>query len=353
MDQEFKSKNATAEKTQVDLFNLLALSPTSIIPVVSEGVEEEYNFTVEVARRAKLFEKLREKAITRSLCLDMAGILLEEDNVKENDKFLTQLSNALFNCQTYKSNMRCDTRFCMSCVKRHSAEFIQRYIGELNTWKQPQFVTITIPSVSESELGETIDKMYREFSNIIAGLNKKYRRKGIRYLGLKMFECDFNAEEQTYSPHFHLIVENKIAAKQIIFRWKKRFSASDKGQDQQSIKEGTLPQIIAYCTKYFADKKINASSSADDTPIIHLKAYLNILKAMGKHKQFFRFGFNISEEFKQKEKRDEQTEKQERLIFDIETNTLFDYDTGKKVIAFNKVPYHLKSMLSNTNTDTS
>lgn len=358
MEQKLKSKVATAEKTQAQkteehLFNLLVQSPNTIQTVVTEKAEKEYCYTEEDERRAWLFEKLREKAITRSICLDMAGILLDENKDRENDLLLTQLSHALFDCQTRKSNMRCKTRFCLSCSKRRSADIIDNYMPIVETWEHPQFVTLTVPSVPASKLRKTIDDMFREFSRMIDLLNKKYRAKGIKYLGLRMFECEVNAEGQTYSPHFHLIVENKVAAKQIVSQWKKRFGASDKGQDIQPITEGTSANVIAYTTKFFADKQINVSSSTDETPVIYLAAYLTIFKAMGKHKQLCRFGFNKPEELKQKESYSEQSKKGERLIFDVETTTLFDYDTGKKVLGFNKVPYHLKSTLSNTNIDLS
>lgn len=357
MDRKFKEKVATAEKTEaqgtkVHLFNLLVQSQNTI-PVEAEQAVEADRYTLEDERKSWLFEQLRMKAITRSICLDMAGILALENKDRENDKYLTQLSHALFYCQTYKSNMRCDTRFCLSCSKKRSAEHIDNYLPVVETWEHPQFVTLTVPSVPVSELQETIDKMFREFSLMIAVLNKKYRRKGIKYLGLRMFECEVNAEEQTYSPLFHLIVENRIAAKQIISQWKKRFGASDKGQDIQPIIEGTSANVIAYATKFFADKQINVSSSTDESPVIYLAAYLNIFKAMGEHKQFCRFGRNIPKELRQKKTWSKQSEKRERLIFDVETTTLLDYDTGKKVLGFNRVPYHLQGLLSNTNTDLS
>lgn len=348
-----------AEKTKkkksehLYLFNFKVQSSTNTESVVTEKAIEEDSYTEEDEKRAWLFEQIREKVITRSLCYDMAGLLLLEDNIEKNDKLLTQLYHALFDCQTRKNNMRCKTRFCLSCAKRRSAELIQKYQPVIDTWKYPQFVTLTVPAVYVDELKETISKMFHEFSKMISLLNKKYKARGLRYLGLKFFECDFNAEEQFYTPHFHLIIENKIAAKQIIFQWQKRFPVSADAQQMKPVEEGTSARIIAYASKYFANKKINVSSSTDDVPVIHLKAYLNIFKAMELHKQFFRFGFDMSNKPKPKKSRSDPAYKRERLVFDMESNGLFNADTGKKVIAFNKIPYDLKRLLVNTDIDLS
>ena len=55
--------------------------------------------------------------------------------------------------------------------------------------------------------------MLRAFELIHNRCKKRYERgKGIKLIGFKSFECNFNPGTKTYNPHFHFIVQNKEIA---------------------------------------------------------------------------------------------------------------------------------------------
>ena len=65
-----------------------------------------------------------------------------------------------------------------------------------------------------------MDRTMRAFDRIHNQCKKRHQRgKGIKLIGIKLLECNFNPAKQTYNPHFHLIVPNEEIAELLKSEW--------------------------------------------------------------------------------------------------------------------------------------
>lgn len=88
----------------------------------------------------------------------------------------------------------CKTRFCTVCLANRKAIQIRNYLPVIEKWKSPQFLTLTVKSVPAKHLKKRMDNMQKGLSGIIANHRKKHARgTGIKLLGVKSMECEFNA----------------------------------------------------------------------------------------------------------------------------------------------------------------
>ena len=101
--------------------------------------------------------------------------------------------------------------------------------------------------------------MQAVFSQINARLKKRWQRgTGIKIVGLRALECNFNATLKTYNPHFHILVPTGEVAYTILGQWLnvwQKHEASPYAQDVQPVEnpEEDLIEIIKYETKIFTD----------------------------------------------------------------------------------------------------
>jgi hypothetical protein len=47
---------------------------------------------------------------------------------------------------------------------------------------------------------------------------------GMKLAGFKSLECNFNLLKETYTPHFHVVVETKVVAEMLRIEWLWRHS---------------------------------------------------------------------------------------------------------------------------------
>jgi hypothetical protein len=143
-------------------------------------------------------------------------------------------------------------------------------------FKHAQFVTLTRPNIKAKDLPEEINSLVAEFRLMIRYLRgtKKIDLKGIRKL-----EVTYNWSEQSYHPHFHLIVHTPGAAREIVKEW--LFRNQTASRDAQHIREadqGSYTEMFKYAAKISAD--INMCPSAKDI----------IFQALANHRIYQPFG---------------------------------------------------------------
>jgi len=151
-----------------------------------------------------------------------------------------------------------------------------------------------------------MQKMMQGFKRINHKYRKNNQRKGgIRLVGIKSLECNFNPKENTYNPHFHLVVINKEVAEIIkqewLMLWKSKWT-NERAQYIRPIEslERDLIETIKYGSKIVTDPEKKRKSGTQDNPKIYAAALYNIFDAMKGLRIFDRFGFNLP---KEKEKR--------------------------------------------------
>lgn len=144
----------------------------------------------------------------------------------------------------------CNQRWCLVCNRIRTAKMINGYTAPIEEFKEPCFLTLTVPNVKAKDLKLTVELMTKSFRDITKNINKTYSMK---IKGLRKYECTYNTKENTYHPHFHLIIDGLSTSNKIIDLWLKKFSKADrKGQDVKLANEGSLVELCKYFTKVIA-----------------------------------------------------------------------------------------------------
>jgi hypothetical protein len=160
-------------------------------------------------------------------------------------------------------------------------------------------VTLTIKAIPAFRLHKLLTKILQGFDRIKDRYRKRNARgKGIKLVGVKSLECNFNPKAKTYNPHLHLIVENKQMADILIKEWLKIWTsrwANRASQNSQKVgdTEKALIEIVKYGSKIFTEPDVNNKSKTQCKSNIHVSALDNIFKAMKGLRIFDRFGFNL------------------------------------------------------------
>lgn len=251
--------------------------------------------------RAELRKKAKRKVITHALILNLIDIS-KKKNEKEVEKSLWNT----YHCQSslISSDKRtygkyCKNRFCLVCLGIRKAEIINKYYPTISNWKDPYFVTLTVKACPAKRLHLMMDGMVRAFQKIKDRNHKRQKRgTGIKLVGVRSLECNFNPVSRTYNPHYHIIVPDKETAIQLKKDWlniwtKKHCAPWCQDIRKVSSVEGSLIEIIKYGTKIFTEPNSNSKVKKKASPKVYISAMYNILSAMRHHRLFERFGFNL------------------------------------------------------------
>jgi len=141
--------------------------------------------------------------------------------------------------------------------------------------------------------------LIRGFKQINAKFRKRNQRgDGIKLIGIKSLECNFNPRQNTYNPHLHLIVASKEIADTLIIEWLKKLTPKFAGKDAQHARpiidiERDLLEAIKYGCKIFTEPDSNKKSKGSNDRNIYAAALYIIFDAMKGLRIFERFGFNL------------------------------------------------------------
>jgi len=247
--------------------------------------------------------RAKRKTISQSMVLSLMDVAKQKgDDEKQNSYWNTYYcQNKVIIKDGKLYGKYCKNRFCTLCCSIRKAEIINTYLPTIKQWDEPYFVTLTIKACKANKLKLMIGKVLQGFSIIREKQKKRYQRgKGIKLIGVKSLECNFNPVTKTYNPHLHLIVANKEIADLLINEWlllwnkKGLFYASHKAQDRRPVfnLETGLIEIIKYGTKIFTEPDMNKRGNQNSNYQIYVSALDNILSAMKGKRIFERFGFN-------------------------------------------------------------
>ena len=153
----------------------------------------------------------------------------------------------------------CNCRWCFECNAIRAAKMINGYESIFREFKLPQFVTLTRPNVSADKLESEITNLIKTFQKLVHNLRG---HKGINIKGIRKLEVTYNWAEQTYHPHFHLIVDSPGSAHAIMDEW--LFRNPEASPAAQNIKlidklnfEGSLKELFKYATKICVDDEMS------------------------------------------------------------------------------------------------
>ena len=261
----------------------------------------------DLVNNPSLLKRANKKVITNALVLALVDVAKECDEVDWIKRYWNT-----YHCQTkligYKEKFYtdiCRNRWCSTCCGIRKAELLHKYYEELIKWEEPHLLTLTLKSVRANQLDSRIDEMVKSFTRIKDRCNKRFRRSNaMKIMGLKSLECNFNAFNQWYNPHFHIITPNRQTALYLKQEWKKEWNknsylASDRAQDVRIIEnvESGLIEVIKYGAKMLSEpdpKKKRKRKRGDLNGLnIYAKGLHTIYKAFDNHQLFKSFGFSL------------------------------------------------------------
>jgi len=141
----------------------------------------------------------------------------------------------------------CNNRWCVVCNRVRTAKLINGYKNELDTFKEPTFLTLSRPNIQGRYLRTGNEQNIKSLSNIIR--NTKERLKTI-VRAIRKVEITHNKDTKDFHPHYHFVIDGQDIAETIKNKWLSEHSdAHEKGQDIQPATDGTLLEIFKYVTK--------------------------------------------------------------------------------------------------------
>jgi len=308
-----------------------------------------------------LLNRAKRKTITRK----MIHSLIDVAKAKGEPQRVQAYWNA-YHCQSkiISSNNKlygnyCKNRFCTVCCAIRKAEIINKYYPILKQWENPYFVTLTVKAIKAKNLNKWVFGMNKAFSIIKDRCKKRHQReKGIKLIGIKSLECNFNPQRKTYNPHFHIIVPTKEIAELLIKEWMLQWNktgvihTSPKAQHMRKVEnlERDLIETIKYGSKIFTEADLKKKGKQVTAPMVYAYALDNILCAMKGKRIFDRFGFNLPKTAA-KETTQKLISNYDEYIFSSDATDWVNQTTGECLTGYTQ-PIELSHLLNEcVNTD--
>lgn len=316
---------------------------------------------VDIANNHSLANRTKRKVITKAMVLSLIDISKEKEDLNRVQSYWNTYHciENLISSDGKLYGKYCKNRFCTICNSIRKAEMINKYYSYLSKWPDPHFVTLTVKACKEGMLNNRTTQMLKAFKLLQNRCKKRNQRgQGIRLMGIKSLECNFNPDKQTYNPHFHIIVPNKEIAELLKDEWIKTWRpipketyrykyTTPKAQHIEPIVnlETALIEIIKYGSKIFTEPDLNRKCAKKTQPIIYARALDNIFVAMKGKRIFERFGFNLPNQIQRKSKT--------RIVYDFKNWTFSDdasdwvnLETGEVLTGYVQPP-ELNYLLNN------
>jgi hypothetical protein len=211
----------------------------------------------------KLKDKLQRKYINRLINGKLLSLAIDESNSLYSglDQRITQQFKNAFYCgdklrynidqnklQQISGDNRytgyCKCRSCIICSGIKTASLINKYKHILNDFNF-QFMTLTVPNCSESDLKLVVNNMFYSFTLIKDVMRK--RNKKIN--GVRKIEITFNSKTWDYHPHLHCLIDSEFAAEFVDLWLKYNPLSKEWCQDLRDVDDNSLIELFKYVTK--------------------------------------------------------------------------------------------------------
>jgi hypothetical protein len=166
----------------------------------------------------------------------------------------------------------CGCRWCLVCSRIRTARLITGYMPAIEKMDEKWFLTLSRPNVCAADLESEIQYYLRSASLIQRHLREKRK---LKYSSLRKIECTYNAEANSYHPHFHFIFDDFQAADLFLQEWLERNPTAklNKGNLLKKADNSSCMELFKYFTKVVSKSKTKtpAGESRSDYQI-HLAA---------------------------------------------------------------------------------
>ena len=190
---------------------------------------------------------LRKRAKNKFFSQELARCLttIESPLNRSYRRTLFECSSMLIQEGQKITSKYCNARWCNVCNRIRTAKLINGYRKALEGFSEPYFVTLTIPNPTGENLPESIKTMFKTIQLIV-----RSRRRITPFNGIRKLECTYNANEDTFHPHFHFIIDGKDNSEWLVNEWLKRNpDTSPQGQDFRKADSNSLMELFKYTTK--------------------------------------------------------------------------------------------------------
>jgi len=225
----------------------------------------------------------------------------------------------------------CNNRWCITCNRIRTAKLINGYKPEFEKLDNPYFVTLTIPNVNGVDLSNTIDSMLMNFRRITNYIGKRSRLgKMAKLSAIRKLEVTYNDVNDSYHPHFHIIVNGKENAEYIRKQWLAMYTdARIWAQDIRKADINSMIELFKYTTKIITKTKQQGVS-------IHVHALDIIFQALRKRRTFQTYGIRMVNEDIDELQSQEYTdiEEYESVIYEYVGHDWYNTETGEELTGY-------------------
>lgn len=202
---------------------------------------------------------------------EMGEISLSKlSSVKECGNLIKFLSNADKTIFSLQGGSFCNDRMCPICswrLARKTAVILLQLLeyARVKLDKEFIFLTLTAKNVQAEDLGQEITDYNRSFERLAQ--TKAFKKINLGYI--RKLEITYNEKENTYHPHFHIIIAvNKsyfkksdyISKKEWLEMWKKAKRDSTITQvDIRKVKMNSIKEVFEIATYSTKQKQLYSS----------------------------------------------------------------------------------------------
>lgn len=158
--------------------------------------------------------------------------------------------------------MHCNSRWCSTCSSRRTAELIAAYLPSLKKMANPHLVTLTKKAVPITY--KDITAAYTDMNSTFVKIKDTMRKRGCTLSGIRKWESNYNLQQETANPHFHVLVDGYMEAHTLRSLWLAHDDElSPNAQHIEKADEGSLQELFKYTAKQICNTETFDAQAVD------------------------------------------------------------------------------------------
>jgi len=241
----------------------------------------------------KSLETLTRRAKAKFVTLGLSFPLIDLDSPLKKSYWRTYYCTSVLLQEGHKiTSQYCNNRWCIVCNRIRTAKMINKYYPVIiNEVQDRHFVTLTIPNVQGKRLRQVIEGMILNFQKIKDNMRN---RDGVKIKGIRKIEVTYNPGRNDFHPHFHLVMEGRAQAEQLLREWLIRYpKAVEYAQDVRPADHNSIIELLKYTAKLINKNDYTKLDTGEIRIGIHAKALDTIFQALYRKRTYQGFGIRI------------------------------------------------------------
>lgn len=234
------------------------------------------NYTVNIKKNQEHLTKPTEKKLKVPLFVELMGDKkVKIDRLKGCGNFLSFVTNESKDKYKLSYGSFCKNRFCPVCswlkARKNAFEILELLKAvEVKENLTFLFITLTAPNVIKEKLREEIEDFNKSFKRLFERKEFEAFNKGF----IRKLEVTYNQVENTYHPHFHIIVavnksyfksKNYMSKKRLLELWQSAKRNPNITQvDIKPVKMGSIKEVMEIATYSAKQSELYSSKEVFD-----------------------------------------------------------------------------------------